>query len=242
MATTANTMTNVKRAATMSDAIEQRSDEWRAARAGRITASRFIDAIAMTQVDPGDVYKSGPKKGQPKQRTSTATRDKYMREVVFERLAGAPSHEVGGRATQWGTEVESFAKEAAELETGHIITPGEFTTHPVYDFLGASPDGLISGSGGYESKCPMDEAVHINTLLYGMPPDHIPQVQGGMLVTGRLWWLFVSYDPRVPDPYRLYTQRIERDDAYINSILLPGLLQFEAEVNAMIKRLQARAA
>jgi predicted phage-related endonuclease len=226
----------------MSDAIEQRSDEWRAARAGKLTASRFADAIAFSGGEPGDLYKSGPKKGQPKPRTPTAAREKYMREIVFERLAAIPRHEVGGRATQWGTDVESYAKEAAELETGLIILPAQFVTHPRYDFIGASPDGLIAADGGYESKCPMDEAVHINTLLHGMPDDHIEQVQGGMLVTGRKWWLFVSYDPRVPDPYRLYTQRVERDDAYINGTLLPGLLQFEKEVQAMIAELEKKAA
>ncbi|MCM3372841.1 hypothetical protein M3640_19455, partial [Bacillus velezensis] len=81
-----------------------------------------------------------------------------------------------------------------------------------------------------------------NTLLNGMPDDHVPQVQGGLLVTGRRWWLFASYDPRVPEPYSLYTQIVPRDDEYINNTLLPGLLQFEAEVNAIIKRLQMRAA
>lgn len=227
---------------TMSEPIEQRSDEWRAARAGKLTASRFADALAMTGGEPGDVYKSGLRKGEPKPRQSTAARDKYMREIVFERIAAAPSHEVGGRATRWGEEVEPFGREAVELETGLIIAPGHFVTHPRYPFIGASPDGLIGDDGGYESKCPMDEAVHINTLLNGMPADHIPQVQGGMLVTGRRWWLFVSYDPRVPEPYRLFVQRIERDDAYINDVLLPGLLQFEAEVCALIGRLKERAA
>ncbi|MEK6357329.1 MAG: lambda exonuclease family protein [Burkholderia cenocepacia] len=226
----------------MSNAIDQRSDEWFAARAGRITASRFRDAIAFTGGEPGDVYKSGPKKGQPKPRQSTSARDKYMREIVFERLAATSTHQVGGRATKWGEEIEPFGREQAELVTGYIIAPGGFFTHPRYEFLGASPDGLIGDDGGYESKCPMDEAVHINTLLNGMPDDHVDQVQGGMLVTGRRWWLFASYDPRVPEPYSLYTQIVPRDDAYIDGVLLPGLLQFEAEVNAMIKRLQQRAA
>lgn len=226
----------------MSDAISQGTDEWRAARAGKLTASRFADVIAFSGGEPGDIYKSGPKKGLPKPKISTDTRNRYLREIVFERLAETPRHEVGGKATQWGTDVEAFAREAVELETGFIIDKAEFVTHPAYAFIGASPDGLIEAVGGYESKCPMDEAVHIKTLLEGMPSDHIPQVQGGMLVTARKWWLFASYDPRMPDQYRLYTQRIERDDAYINGVLLPGLLQFEAEVQAMIKRLQKRAA
>ena len=226
----------------MNNAIDQRTDAWYAARAGRITASRFADAIAFTGGEPGDVYKTGSKKGQPKPRQSTGARDKYMREIVFERLAATSTHQVGGRATKWGEEIEPFGREQAELVTGYIIAPGGFFTHPRYAFLGASPDGLIGDDGGYESKCPMDEAVHINTLLNGMPDDHVPQVQGGMLVTGRRWWLFASYDPRVPEPYSLYTQIVPRDDAYIDGVLLPGLLQFEAEVNAMIKRLQQRAA
>lgn len=226
----------------MSDVIEQRSDEWRARRAGKLTASRFADAIAFTGGEPGDVYKSGPKKGQPKARQSTGARDRYMREIVFERLAATSTHEVGGRATKWGEEVEMFAREAVELETGFIVQQAEFVTHPRYAFIGASPDGLIDADGGYESKCPMDEAVHVNTLMCGMPDDHIAQVQGGMMVTGRKWWLFASYDPRMSEQFRLFTQRIERDDDYINGTLLPGLLQFEAEVQAIIKRLTTRAA
>ncbi|WP_240317433.1 hypothetical protein [Achromobacter dolens] len=43
---------------------EQRTEEWRQERAGKITASNFAAAIAVT---PGDgVYKTGPRKGQPK--------------------------------------------------------------------------------------------------------------------------------------------------------------------------------
>jgi predicted phage-related endonuclease len=209
----------------MSDVIEQGTDAWRAQRAGKITASRFGDVIDLT------------KAGKP-----TAARAKYMREIVFERISQAPRHEVGGHALRWGSDVESFAREAFELETGLIVMPGHFTTHPQYEFIGASPDGLISTTGGYESKCPMDEAVHINTWLCGMPEEHKPQVQGCMLVTGRQWWEFISYDPRVAERFRLFHQRIERDDEYIDKLLLPGLLQFEQEVQSMIQQLEAKAA
>ncbi|MDR5756989.1 YqaJ viral recombinase family protein [Caballeronia sp. LZ035] len=209
----------------MSDVIEQRTDEWRAQRAGRLTASRFGDVISLT------------KAGKP-----TAARDKYMREIVFERLASTAKHSVDGHALRWGTEVESFAKEAFELETGMIVMQAEFQQHSDYAFIGASPDGLINGDGGYESKCPMDEAVHINTLLHGMPEEHIPQVQGCMMVTGRKYWMFVSYDPRVSERFRLYHERVERDDDYINGVLLPCLLQFNAEVEQMIAELNRRVA
>lgn len=226
----------------MSEFIEQGTDAWRLARAGKVTASRFIDAIDITQPEPGAVFKSGPRKGQLKLPTSSAARNKYLREIVFERLSAAPTHEVGGYATRWGSDVEAYGKEAFELETGLIVMPGQFVTHPAYDFIGCSPDGLIGQTGGYESKCPMDEAVHINTWLCGMPEEHKPQVQGCMLVTGRLWWEFISYDPRVAERFRLFHQRIERDTAYIDGVLLPGLLQFEKEVQQMIAELEAKAA
>ncbi|MDR5784097.1 YqaJ viral recombinase family protein [Caballeronia sp. LZ065] len=226
----------------MSDVIEQRTDAWREARAGKLTASRFIDAIAMSKVEPGDMYKSGPRKGQPKIAESLAPREKYKREVAFERLAGMPRHEISGHALRYGSEVEQFAREAYELHTGNIAVEAQFVCHPDYDFIGASPDFLVDSDGGGEMKCPMDEGVHIGTWLEGVPLDHIPQIQGGMLVTGRQWWDFVSYDPRQCDRLRLYVQRIPRDDDYINGILLPGLLQFNAEVEQMIAELNRRAA
>lgn len=226
----------------MSDVIEQRTDAWREARAGKLTASRFIDAIAMSKVEPGKVYTSGPRKGQPKIAESLAPREKYKREVAFERMAGIPRHEISGHALRYGSEVEQFAREAYELHTGNIAVEAEFVCHPDYPFIGASPDFLVDSDGGGEMKCPMDEGVHIETWLEGVPIDHIPQIQGGMLVTGRQYWDFVSYDPRQCEKLRLYVQRIPRDDDYINGILLPGLLQFNAEVEQMIAELNRRAA
>ncbi|MCE4544624.1 MULTISPECIES: lambda exonuclease family protein [unclassified Caballeronia] len=226
----------------MSETIAQRTEDWRAARAGKITASRFGDAIAFTGGEPGDLYKSGAKKGQPKPRVPASSRTKYMRELVFERVALSATHEISGHALRYGTEVERFGKDAFELETGLILEDAPFVTHPQYPFIGCSPDALIGADGGYESKCPMDEGVHIETWLSGMPEEHIAQVQGCMFVTGRKWWEFVSFDPRMAPRFQLYHQRVPRDDAYINGVLLPGLLQFEKEVQHMIKQLEAKAA
>lgn len=224
----------------MEPIIEQRSAEWRQQRAGKITASNFAAALAMT---PGEgVYKSGPKRGQPKIGRPKAERTTLMYELAFERLAGIPKHEVGGKSLAWGRDLEDAAREAYEIETGNIIEMSGFLLHPVHQCIGASPDGLVSTDGGVEMKCPHDEAVHIQTWLEGMPEGHIPQVQGNMLVTGRQWWDFISYDPRQGEKWRLYVQRIPRDDDYINNKLLPGLLQFEAELQAMVETLRRKAA
>lgn len=204
----------------------QGSQEWLAERAGKITASRFADAIAINS-----------RTGKP-----TEARNRYMRELAFELTAGQPKPSIDSQSLTWGKEVEAYAREAYELATGDIVREAGFALHPAYPFIGASPDGLIGEDGGYESKCPKDPQVHILTMLEGMPEEHIAQVQGGMMVTGRKWWSFVSYDPRQSEPFRLYIQRIPRDDAYINNVLLPGLLQFWAELQQMIETLRRKAA
>lgn len=203
---------------------EQRTEGWHAERAGKITASRFIDVIALRR------------DGKP-----TEGRTKYMQQLVFERLASAPKREVSSKSMAWGAEVEAFAREAYELRTGNIVTKAPFLVHPRYDFIGASPDGLVDADGGIEMKCPHDEAVHIATWLDGMPADHKPQVQGSMWVTGRQWWDFVSYDPRQGERFRLYVERIKRDEKYIAD-LAAGLLQFQAEALAMQAELERKAA
>lgn len=204
--------------------IEQRSDEWRLARAGKLTASCFVDIISMT------------KGGKP-----TAERSKLMRKLAFERLAGIPAHEIGGKALNWGTEVEGPAVQTYELITGNIVKESEFLRHPRYDFIGSSPDGLVGAEGGIEIKSPHDEGVHINTWLSGMPEEHMAQVQGNMFVTGRQWWDFISYDPRQCERLRLYVQRIPRDDKFISD-MAAALLQFEAELQQMIAELERKSA
>lgn len=203
---------------------EQGTEEWRAQRAGMITASRFADVVAVRR------------DGKP-----TAAREKYMRLLAFERLSGAPAKEIHSRSLEWGSELETYARAAYELETGEFVTQSGFIAHPSHDFIGCSPDGLIDESGGIEMKCPHDEAVHINTWLEGMPADHLPQVQGCMFVTGRQWWDFASYDPRQSERFCLYVQRIERDQTYIDKLEI-ALLQFEAELQQMIKTLEKKAA
>lgn len=206
--------------------IEQRSEEWREQRAGKITASCFADAIAMNK-------RTG---------ASTAARDTYMRTLVAEILSGRPKHEIRSKSLAWGTEAEQFAIEAYELETGLVVQKSGFVPHYQYPFIGASPDGLVGKDGGIEMKSPHDEQVHINTWLNGMPEEHMAQVQGNMMVTGREWWDFISYDPRQGEKYRLYVQRIPRDEDYISHYLLPNLLQFWSEVQAMVKAIQEKAA
>lgn len=108
--------------------------------------------------------------------------------------------------------MEGFAREAYELETGNVVQQVGFITHPDFPSVGASPDGLIGTDGGLELKCPRSSAIHLERFLSGIPAEYIPQIQGCMWVTGRKWWHFCSYDPRMPASHQLLHILVPRDD------------------------------
>jgi len=201
---------------------DQRTEDWYAARLGKVTASRFRDAIASL------------KSGAPAQ----AQRD-YLTELVVERLTQQPIQRFQNAAMNWGTEQEPAARAAYERATGRIVEETGFVAHDTL-MAGCSPDGLVDWDGLIEIKCPYGTAVHIETLLNGMPADHIPQVQGQMWITGREWCDFVSYDPRMPAELQLHVQRIQRDEAFIAD-LERRVTSFLAEVGTQVEALRRLA-
>jgi len=201
--------------------IPQRTDEWFTARLGRATASRAADILAK--------IKSG----------EAATRRQYRAQLVVERLVGKPYEHYVNEAMQHGIDQEPFAIMSYEATTGNIVQPVGFIQHPEL-MAGASPDGEIGEDGLLEAKCPTT-AEHIDALLNGMSPKHIPQVQFQMWITGRAYVQFVSYDPRMPERMQLYVQRVVRDDKYILT-LEAEVIVFLKEVDAMVERLLKRTA
>jgi hypothetical protein len=199
---------------------KQGSGAWLYERCGFITASRFKDVLDFT------------KAGKP-----GAARTKYLWEIVIERLTGQPCDHYSNAAMEWGTEQEPRSRMAYEAHSGSMVEEVGFVKHPTLAMVGGSPDGLIDEDGGFESKSPFNSAIHLATILDGMPADHRPQVQGCMWITGRKWWDFASYDPRMPDELRLYVQRIERDEEFIAALEL-AVSGFDAEVVALLERLK----
>lgn len=211
-----------KKVATMS---EQGSQEWLRERCGKWTASRFADLIAVSE-----------RTGKPLKCRADA-----IWQVVVERMTGQPSEGPAGFALQWGSEVEEFAREAFELETGKAVQQVGFLEHPQYPFAGASPDGLIGESEGLELKCPKDPAVHLARFLSGVPAEYIPQIQGGMWVTGFKRWNFASFDPRMPKSHQLLIIPVLRDEAMIARIE-SAVLAAESEADELQQRLERMVA
>jgi len=201
---------------------DQRSDDWYAARCGKATASRFRDVMARL------------KNGAP-----AADRQKYLTELVVERLTGQPVPSYENAAMRWGTEQEAAARAAYEQRTGVAVEETGVICHDVL-MAGCSPDGLVDWDGLIEIKCPFNTGVHIDTLFSGMPAEHTVQVQGQMWITGRQWCDFVSYDPRMPAELQLYVQRINRDPAFIAD-LERQVTEFLAEVGAQVEALRRLA-
>lgn len=213
----------------------QGDEAWRQERAGCITASCMADLLW----EPDDVYKSGDKKGQPK--PAPQSRVNYIDQLVAELLTGQPREEVHARALDYGKEMEPEAIAAYEARTGRIVEQCGFVRHADYPFIGASPDILVDHDGGGEAKCPMSIVVHARTLREGLPAAHVAQIQGGLWVTGRLWWDFISYNPKFPPALQLYVQRVYRDDLFIARLKRDSLSAWD-EVQAIVDRLQRIAA
>lgn len=180
----------------------QNTDEWRTIRAGKITASRASDVMAF-----------GKRDGKP-----LKAREDYAGDILAELLTGEPRAQVRAAPLDWGHDVEAAARAAYEAMTGELVTQSGFVLHPLLPYAGCSPDGLIGDDGMQQIKCPMNPAVHVWTIRNGMPDEHIAQIQFELWVTARSWSDFVSFDPRMPPHRRLYVQRIERDEAYIEQL------------------------
>ena len=205
------------------DKIEQRTEEWRQARCGKITASRM--AAVMNTLKNGD---------------SGAERRKYIGELVCERLTGEPIPHFQNAAMQHGTELEPLARQAYEFKTGNLVDECGFYEHPVIPNCGASPDGLIGDDGLIEIKCP-ESYTHIETLRNGeIKQDYIYQMQWQMECTGRKWCDFVSFDDRLPEKLQIFIKRVYRDEKLIERIK-NEVIAVNSEIYSTIKALESRS-
>jgi putative phage-type endonuclease len=192
----------------------QGSDEWLAARCGKVTASRIADLTAKTKTGYG------------------ASRANYMAELVAERLTGSTAESYTNAAMQWGKDHEHEARTLYEFYAEATVSEVGFVLHPTLDDAGASPDGLVGTGGLVEIKCP-NTATHIDTLLSGTIPDkYIKQMQWQMLCCCTTWCDFVSFDPRLPARMQLFVKRLTRSDEL--------LAELEHEVRIFLRELDGK--
>jgi putative phage-type endonuclease len=204
--------------------MDQRSDEWFAARAGKLTGSRFGDLMAVT--------KSGP----------SASRVNLIARLAVERITGRCVETYANSAMQRGVELEEQARAAYESHAGVMVEEMAFIEHPELPFVGVSPDGLVGDDGMVEVKCPSAEGKHVGAILRGEHArEYHWQIQGQLWVAGRAWCDAVSFDPRFPDGLQLAVTRVQRDDSAIAK-LRDECIKADAEIAALVEELNTRKA
>lgn len=196
---------------------EQRTPEWFAARAGRLTASNAKDMLA--------TIKSGE---------AAARRDLRTR-LVVERLTGEPQDDTYvNDAMQRGIELEPDALVAYEVLSGNLATAVGFLAHTGL-MAGGSPDGVIGDFEGLvELKCPKS-ATHFSYLRNGVvPAEHLAQLTHLLWLTGCPWIDFLSFDPRFPKELQTFYVRLERDEQAIEA--------YDAKVRAFLEEVDREVA
>lgn len=201
--------------------MEQRSEEWFAARAGKITGSAFSDVM--------NILKGGE---------SGVNRKNLIARLAVERITGVCADTFQNEAMRRGIELEAEACASYEAETGDFVEHVAFVNHPKHDFIGVSPDGLIGDDGLAEFKCPASMHKHLSALQTG---DHAIeykwQLQGQLWVTDRNWVKAVSYDPRFPEGLRLAIVHVNRDEKAIAE-LESECLKVNALINKALEEIQ----
>lgn len=194
---------------------KQGTTEWLQARCGIPTASEFDSLVTPEWV---------PRKGQGP--------ETYLLKKAAERIMGYPQQSFGGGAMEQGSLLEGRALPWYQFTYGTEVKRVGFCTTDDGK-IGCSPDGLIGEDGGIECKCP-EPHTHLEYLLGNkVPKDYLAQVHGSMFVTGRPWWMFVSYSAYFP----ALVIRVERDEK-IQEVLASTLQKFVINLDAAVAKIE----
>lgn len=176
--------------------MEQGTDEWHEVRKGKLTASNGT-AIA----------------------TNGAGLKTYVKKIVLAMFT--TPKQLTGADFDRGHELEPIARAKYEFENNVIVEEVGFIEHSKRS--GYSPDGLIEidfkgeGPGLIEIKA-RNDAKHLDLILGGkVDSGTVWQMQFGMLVTGRKWCDFVSYNPNFKKNSKV-ERRFYRDETKIQKI------------------------
>ncbi len=200
--------------------IAQRTPEWLALRAGKLTGSAAKDMLASIQ------------KGE------AAARRDLRYKLVAERLSGTSQENAFvNEAMQWGIDHEADAVAAYENATGNLVEAIGFCEHDTL-LAGTSPDGFVGTDGIVSIKCPKTATMIRYHREGGEPLEHVAQNSHELWLTRRAWIDFVAYDPRLPENLRLFVCRVTRGESAVMAYESKALA-FLAEVDAEVAALKA---
>lgn len=190
--------------------LDQGSEEWLAARRGKITGSRFKDAR--------DKLRDG--------KTPSKACLSYAMDVARERVGGSAPAKFQNAAMRTGTEQEPFARAMYEARTGYMVDEAGFYLSDDAVF-GLSPDGLIDADGVLEVKTMVASDTLFTAVADGDVSAYMDQCMGYLWLLGRHWVDLVLW---VPDLGHMVIKRIHRDENAIEA-LESDMLEFAALVS-----------
>lgn len=198
--------------------VDQRTDEWFAARRGRLTASNF-----------GAWLTKNDKTSQKARRTAAG--------LILAELNNLPDPKVFVNPDiQRGIDQESEAIQEFSRLTGLLVDPIGFAQSR-HGLFGCSPDGLILSTGeGLEVKSPRASKLFQYHQACELPEEYRDQVHGCMAVTGAKAWHFFAYHRGETEDGRSITLpsfhiRVERS-TYTDE-MLEGLKSFSQYLQAV---------
>ena len=202
----------------------QRSDEWFAARVGRLTGSVAGDMLA----------KIG--------RGEAAGRRNLRLRLVLERLTGRPQeNDFVSPAMQAGLDREESAYAAYEALTGDVAQRTGFLSH-TERMAGCSLDGHLGDFAKLVSiKC-RQPAAHLEFLRSGkIPADAMAQIRHELWITGADEHDYFSWNPDFPEALQSRIVTIRRSGAEIEQYERDALV-FLNEVEMECQAVRSMAA
>jgi len=180
---------------------DQGSEEWLQARCGLLTASEMKLILTPT--------------------LKVANNDKtraHVYELAAQRITQyVEPHYVGDDMLR-GHEDEVRARLAYAGKFGEVTECGFITNNRHGCTIGYSPDGLVGDDGLIECKS-RRQKYQVQTIVSGVPEEHMLQLQTGLLVTEREWMDYVSYSGGMPMVVLRVYADAETQDAIINAAM-----------------------
>lgn len=198
--------------------VVQSSPEWYQLRLGKPTASAFSRIVTPT--------------GRPSKQV-----DGYAMQLAAELFVG---HQIGWDGNAWSERGKEFEADAVSLyEFTHDVEVQRvgFVTDDAFE-VGCSPDGFVGEDGMIEIKSLKAEN-HVAAIMEwsatGLcPTDYVPQTQGQLLLTERVWCDLVFFHPELP----LLTIR-QTPLPEFAAVLRAGLLDVIAKREKVLETLQS---
>ena len=168
--------------------LEQGSEEWFAAREGRLTASN-AQAIA----------------------TAGKGLETYIIKIMSEKYSKGERKSFSNEHTDRGNELEGKARELYSFSNN--VEVEEVGLIEMNEYVSCSPDGLVGDEGGIEIKC-IDDFGYFKFFLEGeknIESKYLWQIQMNLFITKRKWWDFVAYNPNYDKPIFVYRILPDKD-------------------------------